>query len=255
MVIILSPSKTSEIKPIKTEIQSMPTFLNETYELIQILKAKSKEDIQKLMSLSDKLTEHTLALIANLTTNMDSEHTRSAIYNFSGEVYNGLDAASFHKKDLAYAQKYLRILSGLYGVLRPCDLMTTYRLEMGTRLKTSKGTNLYQFWGDKLTNELNSVIDESQSNYLLNLASDEYAKSIQFKSINTPVIDVEFFELRNDKKVFVSFSAKKARGLLAAYVIKNQIKKTELLKKFNTEGYIYDEASSDANNFTFIRKV
>ena len=255
MVIILSPSKTSEVESYRYEHSTFPEFNAETEVLIQILKAKSKDEIKTLMSLSDKLTDHTFALIDALSIDYSTSDTRSAIFNFKGEVYTGLNALSFTKDDLLYAQNHLRILSGLYGILRPLDLIKTYRLEMGTRLKTPKGSNLYHFWDQKITDFIIQTIMDSESRFLLNLASDEYAKCLQFKDVQAKIIQPEFFDFKNGKKVFISFNAKKARGLMAAFVIKNKIVHPEKLTGFNLEGYFFDKTSSDDSTLVFLKKA
>ncbi len=253
MVIILSPSKSSESKSLKAEPHTSPVFIEETSELIHILKCKKREEIKSLMSLSDKLTDHTCALIDSLSVDFSTENCRSAIYNFTGEVYSGLNAHSFSTSEMAYAQKYLLILSGLYGMLRPLDLMKTYRLEMGLKFKTTKGTNLYQFWGDKITQVINRSLQSTDSNYLLNLASDEYFKSVKISQVDKVIINAEFFEMKDGKRTFISFNAKRARGLMAAYVIKNRITHPDDLKYFDMEGYCYQPDLSDDRSFVFVK--
>ncbi|MBK8054138.1 MAG: peroxide stress protein YaaA [Saprospiraceae bacterium] len=253
MVIILSPSKSSQSKSLKAETFTLPVFIEETSELINILKCKNRDEIKSIMSLSDKLADHTCALIDSLSVDISTENSRSAIYNFTGEVYSGLNAHSFSASDMEYAQKYLLILSGLYGILRPLDLMKTYRLEMGLKFKTTLGSNLYQFWGDKITFGINRSLQSSDSNYLLNLASDEYFKSVKVSKLDKNIINAEFFEMKGGKRSFVSFNAKRARGLMAAYVIKNRITHPDDLKLFDTEGYCYHPELSDDRSFVFVK--
>ncbi len=255
MLILLSPSKTSAPTNLIKDNYTLPVFKSETSELIRILQTKSIKEIQALMNISDKLTDQTCKWIESLSLYNHSLHARCAIYNFKGEVYVALNAETMDEGDISFAQNHLRILSGLYGVLKPMDLIQLYRLEMATRLETESGKNLYQFWGDKITLFLNNELETMGSNILINLASEEYFKSVNLKLLRAFVISVDFYEIKQGKKAFVSFSAKKARGLLAAYIIKNRILNFDGLLDFNEEGYVVDNFIQNKNgHITFVKQ-
>jgi uncharacterized protein len=253
MLTILSPSKTSDPTPIKLHQSTSAIFTKETAQLIGILKKKSVADLMSLMSISEKLADQNYRRFQNFNDKMDDDFCKAAILTFKGEVYVGLDAGGLSDKDLDYAQQHVRILSGLYGCLRPLDLIREYRLEMGTRLATTKGTNLYQFWRDKITPSIHADLGRSGNNYLINLASDEYFKSLDQKTLQAIVIQIDFFDMKNGKRTFISFNAKKARGLMANYIIKNRINEPSALTKFDMDGYIFDSNSSTDAHFTFVR--
>lgn len=227
----------------------------ETRQLMGLLKQLSFDDLQKLMKTSDKLTDHTLKLIADLDPKKFTKGHRSAIYNYTGGVYQGLHAEDLSADDLAFAETHLRILSGLYGVLKPLDAVQVYRLEMGAPLATSLGKSLYAFWGKKITDALNSSLTTSGSPYLLNLASDEYFSSILPSKLKAKVIDAEFYILKAGVRKFISYDAKKARGLMAHYMIKNRITHPEALPAFDYEGYRFAEKDSSPARFIFEKKA
>lgn len=254
MLVILSPSKTSDPAPIKFHRATFVIFPKETAKLISILKKKSIGEVMALMNISEKLAEKTYKTFQEISTGNDDDKIKAAIFTFKGEVYVGLDAENMSVDDLNFAQDHLRILSGLYGSLKPFDEIHEYRLEMGTRLLTSKGTNLYHFWGDKITKSIHKDIQLSGSNYLVNLASDEYFKSLKPALLKTKVISADFFDIKNGKRVFNSFNAKKARGMLAQYIIKNRINEPHPLSSFDMDGYVFDKSSSNDSLLTFIRK-
>ena len=253
MLTILSPSKTSDPSPIKIHQPTSAIFTKETAQLIAILKKKSVVDLMSLMTISEKLADQNYRRFQNFNHKMDDDSSKAAILTFNGEVYVGLDAGGLSQQDLDYAQQHVRILSGLYGSLRPLDLIREYRLEMGTRLATTKGTNLYQFWRDKITPSIHADLLRSGNNYLINLASDEYFKSLDQKTLQAVVIQIDFFDIKNGKRTFISFNAKKARGMMANYIIKNRINEPSALTKFDMDGYILDSNSSTDSHFTFVR--
>ena len=253
MLTILSPSKTSDPTPIKIHQPTSAIFTKETAQLIAILKKKSVADLMSLMTISEKLADQNYRRFQNFNLKMDDDFSKAAILTFNGEVYVGLDAGGLSQQDLDFAQQHVRILSGLYGSLRPLDLIREYRLEMGTRLATTKGTNLYQFWRDKITPSIHADLLRSGNNYLINLASDEYFKSLDQKTLHAVVIQIDFFDIKNGKRTFISFNAKKARGMMANYIIKNRINEPSALTKFDMDGYILDSNSSTDSHFTFVR--
>ena len=253
MLTILSPSKTSDPTPIKIHQPTSAIFTKETAQLIAILKKKSVVDLMSLMTISEKLADQNYRRFQNFNHKMDDDSSKAAILTFNGEVYVGLDAGGLSQQDLDFAQQHVRILSGLYGSLRPLDLIREYRLEMGTRLATTKGTNLYQFWRDKITPSIHADLLRSGNNYLINLASDEYFKSLDQKTLQAVVIQIDFFDIKNGKRTFISFNAKKARGMMANYIIKNRINEPSALTKFDMDGYILDSNSSTDSHFTFVR--
>lgn len=254
MLMVISPAKTLDYtSPLATEEYSQPRFLQQSSQLIEILRELSPSELAKLMKLSDKLAGLNVARFTEWQPEFTLENARQAILAFKGDVYTGLDAASLSAADFNYAQQHLRILSGLYGVLRPLDLMQPYRLEMGTRLENSKGKNLYEFWGDRLTESLNQCLAEQKSSILLNLASNEYFKAVKPKQLNGTLVNVDFKDLKNDQYKIISFYAKKARGIMARYVIQHKINSTEALKDFTEQGYYYSAEQSKPNHLVFLR--
>lgn len=253
MLTVLSPAKTLNFEKKASIATASPKFRKESAELVGILKKKSPKDLIKLMSISDKLAELNHERFQNFSSRYSASNSRAALLAFKGDVYLGLQAEDFDQKDLAYAQEHLRILSGLYGILKPLDKMQPYRLEMGTALKNDKGNNLYDFWDDKITKEINKELKSHKDPCLVNLASKEYFKAIKKKDIKADIIDVHFKEYRDGKLKFVSFNAKKARGLMARYIIKERIDHREGLKGFNLDSYHYEASLSDEKNLHFVR--
>jgi len=220
---------------------------------VKVLKTKSATDIKALMKVSDKIADLNVVRYKSFKTPFTTENAKQAMYAFRGDVYTGLDADSFNKSQVKFAQKHLRILSGLYGVLKPLDLMQPYRLEMGTKLANKNGKNLYEFWGDKINKALNEEISAQKDDYVINLASNEYFKSVQSKKLKGQVIDIQFKENKDGKYKIVAFFAKKARGMMCQYMIKNKLTKPEQLKGFNMENYLFNEELSDESIFVFTR--
>ncbi|MDX1491012.1 MAG: peroxide stress protein YaaA [Pseudohongiellaceae bacterium] len=256
MLVVISPAKTLDFEtPVKTRSFTQADFLDDSQALIETLRQKSPEDISKLMSISPALGELNYERFMNWHRPFDAENARQAVFAFKGDVYVGLDAYSLSSQDLKFAQNHLRILSGLYGILRPLDLIQAYRLEMGTKLSVAKSKSLYEFWGDKLTDALNSEFKSDRSAILVNLASNEYFKAVNKKRLSADIISPVFKDYKNGQYKIISFYAKKARGLMSAYIIKNRIKKLEDLYGFDLEGYQYSPRESSDNAPVFLRKV
>ncbi len=255
MLMVISPAKTLDFETAaKTKKSTVPDFLSQSEQLIDQLRVLSPSDISELMSISDKLGQLNFDRFLNWHTPFDSENAKQAVLAFKGDVYTGLDAESFSSKDFSFAQKHLRMLSGLYGLLRPLDLIQPYRLEMGTKFVNEEGANLYKFWGNQLTEALNQQLKKNKSEVLVNLASNEYFKAVNSKELNADIITPVFKDFKNGKYKIISFYAKKARGLMSAYVIKNQIDNVDDLKKFDTDGYCYNSAMSSAREWVFTRE-
>jgi len=253
MKVILSPAKklNTTFEP-KFKDYSNAQFLEDSAYLIKKLKKLSRKKIAEMMKISPALVELNYDRYQNWHLPFEAQNAIPAIYIFAGEVYRALDAKSFNKKDLDNAQKKIRILSGLYGILKPKDLIQAYRLEMGTRIElTSKTKNLYQFWGNKLTESLNDEF--SKNDILVNLASKEYFKAIDFKQINAKVITCLFKDNKNGIYKNIMTFAKLARGRMANYIVKNNLSKAEALKTFNVDGYIYNDKMSSEEEYVFTR--
>jgi cytoplasmic iron level regulating protein YaaA (DUF328/UPF0246 family) len=254
MLAVISPAKTLDFEtPWKLDF-SQPQFLNESQELINQLKKLSVKDISELMSISEKLSILNSERFLNWHKPFTANNAKPAILAFRGDVYTGLDADSFTKKDFTFAQTHLRILSGLYGLLRPLDLIQAYRLEMGTAFVNLRGKNLYEFWNDKITQQLNLELKQQKKPCLINLASNEYWSVVKPANIDADIVTPLFKDQKNGQYKIISFFAKKARGMMAAYIIKNRIKKAEDLKSFDWEGYRFDSKLSKANEWVFTRK-
>ena len=222
--------------------------------LVNDLKNHSPKQISKLMKVSDKLGVLNAERYNNWSLPFNEENSKQAAFAFQGDVYQGLEIDSFSKDDLNYAQDHFRILSGLYGLLKPLDLIQAYRLEMGTSFQNERGRNLYDFWNTSITEQLNKELKLIKSQYLLNLASNEYYKVIQPKSLNATIITPVFKDWKNGQYKIISFFAKKARGMMASYQLKNKINNIEDLKNFNTAGYVFNDNMSQGNQLVFTRK-
>jgi len=254
MLAILSPAKTLDYEtPLKTKLNSQPIYGRESNQLIKTLRTFEPFEVASLMKISDKLADLNHKRYVEWRNKPAESKTRPAALAFKGDVYQGLEAESFSDNDLKFAQRHLRILSGLYGLLRPLDVIQPYRLEMGTKLKTSKGQNLYDYWGTKLTTGLNEALKESKEGTLVNLASNEYFGAVQPKLLEGSLLNIGFKEKRNGQLKFVSFSAKKARGLMAKFIIKERIKNPDDLKNFDLEDYKFNKKLSSELDWTFSR--
>ncbi|WP_160151939.1 peroxide stress protein YaaA [Microbulbifer sp. ALW1] len=254
MLIVISPAKTldyeSEIPQLDT---TQPDFLKESAVLIKQLKALSPQDISGLMKISDKLGLLNYDRFHSWKRPFSDSNARPALLAFKGDVYTGLAAETMNKRDFAFAQKHLRMLSGLYGLLRPLDLMQPYRLEMGTKFANSGGKNLYEFWGGKITAALNEQLKAVKSKELVNLASNEYFKAVQPKSLQGEIITPHFKDWKNGQYKMISFFAKKARGMMSRWAIDQRVKKAEQLKDFDVAGYYFSEEHSKGNDWVFLR--
>lgn len=254
MLIILSPAKTLDFQKQKlTKRTSMPLFQDEAATLIDALGKQSPKQLAKLMKLSSELAETTHQQFVDWRPAPKPAHAKQAILAYRGNAYVGLNAEAYKAADFTFAQKSLRILSGLYGVLRPLDLIQPYRLEMQTKLGTSRGKNLYEFWGSQITDALNKDLAKQKKPTLMNLASNEYFKSIKKKELVADIITANFKEEKNGTYKAISAFAKKARGLLASYIIHNKLTNAEDVKSFNEEGYSYNSKLSSDNEYIFTR--
>ena len=255
MIVVISPAKTLDFETVATTLEfTQSDLLTESQRLINRCKTLSMQDIASLMKVSDKIAGLNVARFTEWKTPLSLDFdAKQCLFAFKGDVYTGLDAETLSDKTLQYAQKNLRILSGLYGLLRPLDLMLPYRLEMGTRLDNERGTNLYQFWGNIITEKLNENVKEQDSKVLVNLASNEYFKAVKEKTLNATVITPIFKDQKNGQYKVISFYAKKARGLMARYIMENEIIDVEQLKKFAVAGYYYVEALSSSTELLFQR--
>ena len=252
MKILISPSKTLSFDTeVNCEIKSKSRLIEETKILHKILLEYSSEDLKSLMNVSDKIAELNYSRFKNWEDPISSDNSRQAVYAFKGDVYSGLDADSIKKDKFEYLQSSLRIISGYYGLLRPFDQILPYRLEMSTKLDNNKGKNLYKFWGDKITDILNSDLDSKD--VVVNLASEEYFKSINKHKINSKIITPVFKEFKNDSYKVIAIYAKKARGLMSRFLIERQSHNSDDIKLFNVGGYSYDSNLSSENEFIFTR--
>ena len=255
MLILISPAKTLDFdSPAPTSVFSQPDMLDHSEQLIDVLSTKSPDEIEKMMKISAKLAQLNVDRYHTWTRPFDKDNAKQALFAFQGDVYTGLAAEQLNEADLEYAQNNLRILSGLYGVLRPLDLMQPYRLEMGTKLANDRGQNLYQFWGDLITDSINEHLTKTNKNLVLNLASNEYFKSVKIESLKADIVTPVFKDWKNDQYKMISFFAKKARGLMSAWVIKNRVEDLDQLTSFNVDGYQFSPNDSDALNPVFVRK-
>jgi cytoplasmic iron level regulating protein YaaA (DUF328/UPF0246 family) len=232
---------------------TVPELLDKTIHLSRVLSQYDKNQLSQLMKLSEKLASQTYDEYQKLQQNK-CKGNKMALYSYTGEVYAGLRAHTFTLEDFEYSNNHLRILSGLFGVLRPSDGIQSYRLEMATRLQPSlEHKSLYSFWTDDVTKSLNHLLETTASAFLANLASDEYLKTVNIKDVSKPIIKFEFYEIKNGTRKFISFNAKRARGLMAAFIIKNQVKSLDALKCFDGEGYFFDSKASNELCFTFVK--
>jgi len=253
MIILLSPAKSLDFNPKPGVARTQPRFKKETIELAGIMKKKSANDLKNLMSISDKLADLSVTRFKSFKKAHTKENAKQAMFAFTGDVYVGLDAESFDEKDIEFAQKHVRMLSGLYGLLRPLDVMQPYRLEMGTKLKTTKGNNLYAFWGSSIAKKIQKDLKVTKNKAIINLASQEYFKAVDRDALNGDLYNFQFLELRGDEYKFISFNAKKARGFMTKYIVKNKITDPEKIKGFDLEGYMFNPELSKERDWVFTR--
>lgn len=256
MLIVLSPAKTLDyVTPATTDKASIPDFIEYAAELIDILRELSPDQVASLMDISDALASLNVGRYASWSKAFTVDNAKQAILAFNGDVYDGLDATTLTARQLDYAQANIRILSGLYGVLRPLDLMQPYRLEMGTKLANPRGKDLYAFWGDIVISALNKVFAEQKGHVLINLASEEYFKVVRTKLLDAEVITPIFQDWKGGKYKIISFFAKRARGLMARYAAEKGITRPEKLKAFAVDGYVFDKSASTEREWIFRRRI
>ena len=256
MLILISPAKTLDFDtPSVAPKHSQAGMLDDSEQLIDILTTKSPLDLEKMMGISSKLAQLNAERYHQWSRPFNKKNAKQALLAFKGDVYTGLNAETFSEADFLYAQEHLRILSGLYGVLRPLDLIQPYRLEMGIKLENSRGKNLYEFWGERITKKLNSQLKKIESDTILNLASNEYFKSVKHKELNGKLVTPVFKDWKNGEYKMISFFAKKARGTMSAWLIQQQVEDLAKLKRFKIDGYKYSAAESSPEKPVFLRKA
>jgi cytoplasmic iron level regulating protein YaaA (DUF328/UPF0246 family) len=259
MLVVVSPAKNldfdSSVAQTVLDSSTHPNLLANVKELVKTCKKLSPADLSSMMKISDKLAILNAERFSSFEFPFTNDNARPALFAFNGDVYAGLDAKSLSADSVAFAQDHLRILSGLYGVLRPLDLMQPYRLEMGTKLNVGDSANLYQYWQDTITLELNHALAAQNDNVLINLASNEYFSSVKLKQLDGMIITPQFKDEKNGQFKIISFFAKKARGMMARYIIDNQCQNVEDLKRFDTAGYYFDNESSTQTDLVFKRKA
>ncbi len=256
MLFLLSPAKALDYDTPAGDVpHTQPMFVKQASELIGVLKDKTPQDIASLMSLSDALSSLNVARYQAWSSKFTAKNSKQAVIAFNGDVYEGLDAKTLTHKNLKWAQEHVAILSGLYGVLRPLDWMQPYRLEMGTALVTDKGNNLYKFWGSQIADYLNKRLSDAREPILVNLASQEYFKSVDRKVLKARVIECVFEDYKGGQYKIISFNAKRARGLMARYAVTHEVKTPKELEGFNLEGYAFDAAVSEPDRKVFRRKL
>ncbi|MEQ8240633.1 MAG: peroxide stress protein YaaA [Cyclobacteriaceae bacterium] len=253
MIAVVSPAKTLDFESPAKGQPTQPRLLKYTNELIEVLRKKSPDDLKSLMSISDNLAELNADRYQAYKKSHSDKNAKPSVFAFQGDVYQGLQAETFSEEELSFAQEHFRILSGLYGLLRPMDLMQPYRLEMGTKLAFENHKTLYEFWDDKILKLLLKDLKAQGDDVIVNLASNEYFKSVDKKGTKARIVDIEFKEFKNGEYKIISFFAKKARGLMSRFMIQHQLKEVEDLKNFNYEDYYFDEKGSSDNLLAFKR--
>ncbi|SDD07464.1 peroxide stress protein YaaA [Paraburkholderia lycopersici] len=256
MIIVLSPAKSLDYDtPAHIETHTIPDFVDDAAELIEGLRRLSPQQIGSLMSISDPLARLNFQRYADWSKQFSQANAKQAVLAFNGDVYEGLDAKSLSSADLDYAQQHVRVLSGLYGLLRPLDLLQPYRLEMGTRFENARGKDLYAFWGERITHALNAQLERKGARVLVNCASNEYFKAVKPKKLAAPVITPVFEDWKGGRYKIISFHAKRARGLMARYAVENRIAEPEALRAFDVEGYAFDASASNDSTYVFRRRT
>ncbi|RUO31201.1 peroxide stress protein YaaA [Aliidiomarina soli] len=254
MLFVVSPAKNLDYQsPAATETYSQPRLLDEAEQLVKRARTLSPQELGSLMKISDKLAGLNAARFSDWQRPFTPQNAKQAVFAFNGDVYAGLDANTLGANAIDYAQQHMRILSGLYGVLRPLDLMQPYRLEMGTKLTTSRGKDLYQFWGDRISEQLNQDLASAGDTVLVNLASNEYFKAVNKGKLQATLVTPVFKDSKNGQLKVISFYAKKARGLMARFIAENQPADVQALKAFNSAGYKFDAALSSDTELVFTR--
>jgi cytoplasmic iron level regulating protein YaaA (DUF328/UPF0246 family) len=250
MLILISPAKTLDYSIPSFKDYSLPEFNSEISALVHVMKEKSAQEIGSLMHVSESLATLNEERFKTFQQNFNTDNSKQALLAFKGDVYTKIEVENYTAEDFEFAQNHLRILSGLYGLLKPLDLIQPYRLEMGTRLETQKGKNLYEFWDSKIAK---AIREAAQGKPIVNLASQEYFKAVELKTLQTPLINIHFKEFKNEKYQVIGLFAKQARGMMTNFAIKNKIEDPAQLKVFNQEGYEFSEPLSDDANWIFVR--
>jgi cytoplasmic iron level regulating protein YaaA (DUF328/UPF0246 family) len=254
MLLLISPAKTLDFEtPAPTTEFTQADFLKQSKQLINELRVLAPHDISTLMSISDKLGVLNFDRFVNWKTPFKPTNAKQALFAFQGDVYTGMQADTFSEEDIQFAQQHLRILSGLYGLLRPLDLMQAYRLEMGTSFANSRGKNIYEFWGETITSAVNKQLNELQSSVVINLASNEYFSAVKPRLLKAEIITPVFKDKKNGQYKIISFFAKKARGMMSAYIIQNRIVEPKAIKQFDVAGYSFNAAMSSEREWVFTR--
>ncbi|KGB83587.1 hypothetical protein JT55_00120 [Rhodovulum sp. NI22] len=253
MLVVVSPAKRLDFSPVEGHAVTAPAFQQDAAHLAGVARALSVPDLQKLMGISENLARLNAGRFADFASAPAADRTRPAALAFAGDTYAGLEAASLDADDLRWAQGHLRILSGLYGLLRPLDAIQPYRLEMGSRLRTDRGATLYEYWGDRLAGALNAAAREAGTDVLVNCASVEYFSAVPEQALGLRVITPVFLEQRGGQQKIVSFFAKKARGAMARFIIEHRLTDPESLRAFDTGGYRFSAALSEGDRWVFLR--
>ncbi len=254
MLITLSPSKGQDFEvELPTSMHTQPRQLDDSQLLINELKKQDVADIRQMMAVSENIAILNVERFHTFTRPFNQDNAKPALFAFKGDVYSGIEKDQYSEEDLQYAQDHLRILSGLYGALRPMDLIQPYRLEMKTKLDNPRGTNLYQFWDERITDSLNNDLEEQQEATLINLASNEYFKAVKPKKLQGRLLNIAFKETKGDKTRIIAIFAKRARGMMTDFILRNRIENSEDLKEFNQAGYEYSPSASTDNQWVFTR--
>ena len=254
MLILLSPSKSLDYEtPAQTDQFTEPEFLEDAKELIDKLRQFSHEELRDLMGISENLADLNYDRYQEFSTPFTPENAKQALLAFDGDVYRDFRLNEYSEEDFSFLQKHVRTLSGLYGLLRPLDLMQPYRLEMGTKLETERGKNLYEFWGSSITESINAALEAQGDDIILNLASNEYFRSVKKRELNGRILDVKFRDLRGDTYRTITFYLKRLRGTMSDFVVRNRVTDPEDLKKFNERNYYFSDERSTEDEFVFLR--
>ncbi len=254
MIVLLSPAKTLDYSASTLGTHTEPRLLKDSSKLIKVLKKKTPSAIKTLMKVSDNIANLNVERFQQFATPFTMTNAKQSVLAFKGDVYQGLEADTFDEADYEFAQAHLRILSGLYGILRPMDLMQPYRLEMGTKLQNGSFKNLYEFWGNRITKLINADLEATEGESIINLASKEYFRSVKTDKLKGNLIHIHFREKRGDKYKVIAFNAKKARGAMAKQIVKYKIVDPEHLKSLEINGYVFNERMTDDSNYTFIKE-
>ncbi len=255
MIVTLSPSKGQDFDSPMPRVPEVttPVFLEDSLALIEVLRGLSVSRVQRLMSVSEKIAALNVERYRRFSVPFTPQNARPALFAFKGDVYRGIPVAEYSEADLAFAQAHLRILSGLYGCLRPLDLIQPYRLEMKTKLENPRGPDLYRFWGERITRCLNEALARQKEPTLVNLASNEYFRAVKPKLLEGRLLQINFREVKNGKARTIAVFAKRARGMMADYIVRNRLEEAEGIKKFDREGYRFSAGDSDEKQWTFVR--